>query len=191
VSAVALAGGAAALAVLALWEALAAVEALALAHALTGLAGPLVRVWRDGHEPSAPERRRLALVGAAALLAGGWLVAGPLAGAAAAICAPSALAALLRARRRRRQAELERAAPALARTIADALGAGHAIRGALAEAARGLESPVAAAELRAVAARLAVGAPTEDALERLRLSARSRAYDTLVAAIRRLARVTA
>jgi tight adherence protein B len=183
VSAVAPAAAAAALAVLALWEALAAVEALALVRLVAGAVAPLARGWRDGREPSAPERRRLALVGAAALLAGGWLVAGPLVGAAVATCAPWALRALLRDRARRRRAELERAAPALARAIADALGAGHAVRGALVEAARGVESPVAAAELRAVAAMLAVGAPTEEALERLRLRARCRAYDTLVVAI--------
>lgn len=182
-SAAALAAAGAALAVLALWEALAAVEALALSRAVAALARPFARAWREGREPSVPERRRLALVATAALLAGGWLVAGPLAGVAAAICAPSALAALLRARRRRRRAELERAMPAVARATADALGAGHAIRGALAGAVCGVESPVAAAELRAVAAMLALGAPTEEALERLRLRARSRACDTLVAAI--------
>ena len=177
------AAAAAALAVLALWEALAAVEALALVRLAAGAVAPLARGWREGREPSPPERRRLALVGAAALLAGGWLVAGPFAGAAVATCAPWAIAALLRRRGRRRRAELERAAPALARAIADALGAGHAVRGALAEAARGVESPVAAAELQAVAAMLALGAPTEDALARLRSRARCRAYDTLVVAI--------
>jgi tight adherence protein B len=183
VSAVVPAAAAAALAVLALWEALAAVEALAVSRALAALVVPLVRAWRDGSEPSLPERRRLAFVATAALLAGGWLLAGPLAAAAAAVCAPWALTTLLRRRRRHRRAELERAAPALARAIADALGAGHAVRGALAEAARGVESPVAAAELRAVTAMLELGAPTEHALERLRLRAGCRACDTLVAAI--------
>jgi tight adherence protein B len=178
----ALAFAAAALAVVALWDALAAVEALALTRAAGRVAAPLARLRRDGREPSAGERRRLALVAACVLAVGGWLLAGPLAGLALAAGGPSALGALLRRRRRRRRVELERAAPGVARAIADALGAGHAIPRALAEAAGG-SAGAAASELRAVADVLALGAPLEDALARLCERAACRSYDVLAAAI--------
>lgn len=176
------AGLAAALGVAALWDALAAVEALALTRGLTRMLAPLRRARRDGSEPSAPERRRLALVGTIALLVAGWLVAGPFAAAACAAVGPSAVRLLLRERRRRYRAELERAAPAVARAIADALGAGHAVTGALVEAGRGVEG-AAAAELRVAARGLGMGEPVEEVLARLRARAASRAYDTIVAAI--------
>lgn len=181
-SAAPLAGLAAALAVVALWEALAAAEGAAPARALARLLAPLASAGREGREPSAPERRRLALVGAAALFAAGWLLAGPLAALACGAGGPWIVGALLRQRRRRYRAELERAAPAVARAIADALGAGHAVPGALMEAATGAEG-AAAAELGAAAAALRMGQPTAAVLERLRARADSRAYDTLVAAI--------
>lgn len=181
-SAAPLAGLAAALAVVALWEALAAAEGAAPARTLARLLAPLASARREGREPSAPERRRLALVGAAALFAAGWLLAGPLAALACGAGGPWIVGALLRQRRRRYRAELERAAPAVARAIADALGAGHAVPGALMEAATGAEG-AAAAELGAAAAALRMGQPTAAVLERLRARADSRAYDTLVAAI--------
>ncbi|HYV14689.1 MAG TPA: type II secretion system F family protein [Conexibacter sp.] len=179
-SGAALAFVAAALGVAALWDAL--VVADALAPALVRLAGPLARLRRDGREPSAPERRRLALVAAAALLAAGWLLGGPLAGAVLAAGGPSALAALLRHRRRRRRAELACAMPTIARAIADALGAGHAIPRALAEAGDGTAG-AAGAELRLLAGALALGEPLDAALTRLCERARSRSYDVLAAAI--------
>ncbi len=179
---VALAAVAAASGVLALWETLAAIEALALPRVVVRVVVPLARIGRDGREPAQPERRRLALVSTLVLLSGGWLLAGPLAGAVLAAVGPSALAALLRHRRRRYRAELERAAPAVARAIADALGAGHAVQRALAEAARSIEG-AGAIELRGVARLIALGEPTEAALAHLCVRARSRTYDTLVAAI--------
>jgi tight adherence protein B len=179
-----LAAAAAALGPLALWELLAALEAHALAPALRRLVAPLVRAQREGREPSTPERRRLAVTATGALLAGGWLLAGPLLGVTLAAAGPWALGALLRRRRRRYREELERAAPAVARAIADAIGAGHAVPGALAEAAGGFDpAHPAAIELGALADALALGEPLEDALARLCERARSRAYDTLVAAI--------
>ncbi|ADB52198.1 type II secretion system F family protein [Conexibacter woesei] len=181
-SAAPLAGVAAALAVVALWEVLAAAEGAAPTRMLARLVVPLVRAGREGREPSAPERRRLVLVGAVALLAAGWLLAGPLVGLACGAGGPWAVRALLHQRRRRYRVELERAAPAVARAIADALGAGHAVPGALVEAARGAEG-AAAAELGAAAAALRMGQPTAAVLERLRARADSRPYDTLVAAI--------
>jgi tight adherence protein B len=182
VTAAPLAGAAAAVAVWALWEGLAAVERLAVVRLLGRLTAPLAGVVRGGREPSAPERRRLALVGAAALCAAGWLFAGPLGALACGAGGPSAVGALLRQRRRRYRAELERSAPAVARAIADALGAGHAVGAALTEAGRGVTG-AAANELAGASAALALGEPTERVLVRLRTVAGCRAWDTLVATI--------
>lgn len=181
-SAAPLAGLAAVLGVAALWELLAAVEALAVTRAVGRLLAPLRGGAAAGRAPSAPERRRLAVVGAAVLLAGGWLVLGPVGAIACAAGGPGVVRLLLGRRARRHRAELERAAPLVARAIADALGAGHAVTGALVEAGRGIGG-AAAAELAAVAAALRVGEPVETVLADLRARAGSRAYDTLVAAI--------
>lgn len=181
-SAAPLAALAAALGVLALWDMLEAVEQLARGGAIGRLVAPLVRARRAGVAPSVRERRRLAVVAAVVLLAAGWLIAGPAAGCVAAVGAPWTLRAQLRARRRRWRAELERAAPAVARALADALAAGHAISRALGEAARSVDGP-AAVELDALGRALAVGQPLEQALAALQARARSRAYDTLATAI--------
>jgi tight adherence protein B len=177
-SAAPLAALAAALGLLAGWELLAAVDVSALGRVVE----PLLRARRDGSEPSTPERRRLALLGTVTLLAAGWLLAGPLAGGLAAIGGPAFMRGVVRERRRRHRVELERAAPCVARAIADALRAGHAVRGALAEAGRGLEG-AARAELVEVREMLALGEPTEGALAWLCARAGSRAYDALAAAI--------
>jgi tight adherence protein B len=182
VSAAPLAALAAALGVLALWDALAAAEGLARRGAVGRLLAPLVRARTAGREPERAERRRLVAVATLALLAGGWLVLGPAEGAALAAGGPAALRALVRHRRRRYRGELARAAPAVARAVADALAAGHAISRALAEAARGVDG-AAAVELAALGRALAVGQPLEQALATLQARADSRAYDTLAAAI--------
>ncbi len=182
VSAAPLAAVAATLGVLALWDVLALVEQLARRGSLGGLIAPLARARRTGTAPSVPERRRLAVTATFALLAGGWLLAGPLLGCALAAGGPWGLRTLVRRRRRRYRAELERAAPAVARAVADALAAGHAISRALAEAGRGVDG-AAAVELGALGRALALGEPLEPALARLQAAAASRAYDTLATAI--------
>jgi tight adherence protein B len=183
-SAAPVAGLAAALAALALWEALTAASMLRRARrgGLGELLAPLARARRVGTAPTVPERRRLTVVAALALLAAGWLLAGPLAGLALAAAGPWALRADVRARERRYRAELERAAPAVARAVADALAAGHAISRALAEAAHSVDG-AAAVELRAAGDALALGQPLDAALARLQARAGSRAYDTLATAI--------
>jgi tight adherence protein B len=181
-SAAPLAGAAAALTVLALWEGLAAAEGRLPADPLARLLRPLARASRDGRAPTTPERRRLALVGTVALFAAGWMLGGGLVGLAAGAGGPFAAGLLLRWRRGRFRAELARAAPAVARALADAIGAGHAVGGALVEAARASEG-AAASELTAAAAALAVGEPVDRVLERLRSRAGGHAWDTLVAAI--------
>jgi tight adherence protein B len=181
--AVALAGLAGALAVAGAWEALAAVEQAAPARVIGRWLEPLGALRREGRSPTMPERRRLALVGAGALLAGGWLLAGPVAGAACAAVGPLGVGRLVRARRERWRADVARAAPGAARALADALAGGHAVRGALAVVADGGVPGAGGAELRAAARALALGARTDDVLERLRRRAGAPAWDTIVAAV--------
>jgi tight adherence protein B len=181
--AVVLAGLAGALAVAGAWEALVVVEQAAPARVVGRWLEPLGALRREGRAPTVPERRRLALVGAGALLAGGWLVAGPIVGLACAAGGPLAVGRLVRARHERWRAELARAAPVAARALADALAGGHAVRGALAVVAEGGVPGAAGAELRAAARALALGARTDDVLARLRTRARAPAWDTIVAAI--------
>jgi tight adherence protein B len=181
--AVVLAGLAGALGVAGAWEALAAVEQAALVGAVARWTAPLSAARREGRAPTAPERRRLALVGALALLAGGWMIAGPFAGAACAAAGPAAVGRVVRARRERWLADLARGAPHVARALADALSGGHAVRGALAVAADGGVPGAAGRELAAAGRALALGAGTEAVLERLRRRARDPAWDTIVAAI--------
>lgn len=181
-SAAPLAALAAALGVLTLWDVLAAAEGLARGDTLGGLLAPLVRARRAGTEPSAAERRRLALVAVPVLVAAGWLVAGPALGAALAAGGPWTLRTLVRRRQRRYRTELERAAPAVARAVADALAGGHAISRALAEAARSVDG-AAAVELDVLGRRLAVGQPLDQGLATLQARADSRAYDTLATGI--------
>ena len=177
-----LAGAAGACAVLGGWEALVALERAKVAAAVARILAPLRRARKEGREPTAPERRRLALLASGTLLAGGWILFGPLGGVLLAAAGPPALLGAARARRRRYLAELARGAPLAARALSDALAGGHAIRGAIGQAARGLPG-AAGTELRATAARLELGAATEVALERLRRRAASPAWDTIVAAI--------
>jgi tight adherence protein B len=181
--AIVLAALAGALAVAGAWEALAAVEQAAMARALGRWAAPLRAARSDGRSPTAPERRRLALVGAGALLAGGWLVAGPLIGTLCAAAGPLGVRRLVRARRERWRADLARGAPDAARAVADALSGGHAVRGALGVAAEGGVAGAAGRELSAAARALQLGARTEDVLERLRARAADPVWDTIVAAI--------
>ena len=179
-----LAAAAGALGVLATWEALAAVERARVVSALGDLVAPLVRARQEGREPTAPERRRLRLLAAATLAAGGWLISGPLAGAALAAAGPWLSVTVVRVRRRRYRAELARGAPLVARAIADALAGGHSIRGAIGAAAGGGGIPgPAGAELSAAAAALALGEPTDVVLDRLRRAGGGPPFDTIVAAM--------
>ena len=180
--AVVLAGAAAAVGVAGTWEAVAAVERTRVAAAVARVVEPLERAGREGRAPTIPERRRLWAVAAAALLAAGWLVGGPAFGLLAALAGPATVVAVTRARRRRWREELRRAAPACARTMADALGAGRSIRTAIGDAAAAAEG-AAAHELGTAARALVVGEPTDAVLVRLRERAGSHAWDTLIAAV--------
>jgi len=177
-----LAFGAGAAGVLAAWECLAAVEGTRVAAALGRVLEPVGRAGREGREPTRPERRRLGLLAAAALLAAGGIVGGPALAVAAAVAGPALALALVRARRRRYAGELRRGAPTAARALADALAAGHSVRAAIAAAAPPLPG-APGHELRAAAAALALGDATEPVLERLRRRAACPAWDTIVAGI--------
>jgi tight adherence protein B len=170
--------------VLAAWDCIVIVEEAAPARALGRALAPLRLAGRRGREPTAAERRRLALLGACALLVGGWLVAGPVAGAVAAAAGPALVARVVAARRRRWRRRLADGVPVLARALADALAAGRSIRGGLAEVAQSGAVPgPAGAEVADAAGRLALGAPTEAVLEGLRARAADPAWDTFVAAV--------
>jgi len=182
--AVALAAAAGAIGVLAAWDLIVAVSSGAGAALVGRALAPLRRAGSAGAAPTGAERRRLTALAAAALLAAGWLVGGSFLALLLAAAAPMATGTLIRARRQRWRARLTDQAPLVARAIGDALAGGHSIRGAIAEAAHGGGIPAPAGrELRATAHALALGEPTDAALERLRARARAPVYDTLVAAI--------
>ena len=170
---------------LAAWETLHAVDPAAVAGRARLTMRPMVLAGRTGREPAPPERLRLAVLGALSLFAGGWFIVGPLVGLLAAVLAPWLMAAVARWRRARWQARLADGAAAVARALADALSAGHSIRGAISEAAHaaGIPGP-AGRELRAAdAAQLAVGERTEVVLRELARRAGDPGYDTIVAAV--------
>jgi tight adherence protein B len=152
-----------------------------LGRSLAGLVDVVVRLGREGRDPGAADRRRLLLAGAVVAFAAGALVAGPAAGAGLAAGGPWAVARLLRARREHYRRAVEDGAASMATALADAIGGGHSLRGAIAEAARSLTGP-AGHELRRVAGELALGAPTEEALEAVRARVRSDRIETIVAA---------
>jgi tight adherence protein B len=187
-SSVALAFAAGVLAALAVVDVLGALasaavsRAPALARRAGALAETLVRAGREGREPGAVDRRSLLAAGALVAFAGGTFAAGPFAGLLAAALGPFAVARALQARRERYRQAVAAGAAQIATALADALGAGHSVRGAIGEAAQGVEGPPGA-ELRRAAAELGLGARTEEALEGIRARARSHEIDTLVAAL--------
>ena len=156
-------------------------------RAAAALVDVLVRAGREGRDPAARERRRLLAAGSACAFCLGAVTFGPLVGALAAAAGPSAVARLLAARRRRYRAAVDAGVAEMAVAIADAIGGGRSLRGALSEAAGGGAAGhglggAAGHELRRTAAELAAGAPTEDALEAMRARVRSPRMDVLVAA---------
>jgi tight adherence protein B len=178
-----LAALAATAAVFGAWDALTVVEQARPAAALGRVVAPLRLAGRSGRAPTTAERRRLATLGAATLLAAGWLLVGPLLGVLLAAGGPAAIGQLLAARHRRWRRALADGVPTIARALADALSGGHSLRGALEAVGRsaGIPGP-GGIELAAAAHRLALGAPTETVLTDLRTRADDPAWDTLIAA---------
>ncbi|HEY2601936.1 MAG TPA: type II secretion system F family protein [Thermoleophilaceae bacterium] len=158
----------------------------ALARRAPGLAAALAetiaRVGREGRDPGAAERRRLLGVAGAAAFVAGVVFVGPLGGVVVGVCAPWVAARALRARRERHRQAVAAGAAAIAVALADALGGGHSLRGAVGEAARGGVPGAAGRELRRLAGELALGSPTDEALEAFRVRVGSQQIDTLVAA---------
>ena len=152
-----------------------------LARGAAGLVDVLVRLGREGRDPGALERRRLLLAGASVAFVAGLLLIGPLAGLALAAAGPWMVARVLRARRARYRRAVDAGVGELALAVADALGGGHSLRGALVEAAPGVDG-AAGFELRRAASELVAGAHTEEALEAMRARVRSARLDTVVAA---------
>jgi tight adherence protein B len=150
-------------------------------RAAAALADAVASVGREGRDPGAAERRRLLLAGAGAALVVGWALAGPLPGAALGCGGPWAVARVLRARRERFRRAVDAGVPTLALAVADALAGGHSLRAALTEASRSTTG-AARHELRRVCDELAIGAPTDAALEAMRARVRSPRLDSFVAA---------
>jgi tight adherence protein B len=175
------AAASAVLSVLAAWDLIGAVADSGVPRRLRAAVAPVRRAGRDGTTPSVDEARRLAILSAITLAAGGWLIGGARGGLAVALAGPAAARAALRARRRRWEADLRAGAPVAARALADAVAGGHGVRGALSAAARGGGVPGAAGRsLVAVAAELDAGERTDVALERLRAGP---AFEPVVAAL--------
>lgn len=177
---VALAAAAGGLVALALREAFAASPAAGrwLAEALE----PLRRAGREGYAPSEPERRRLAGLGAGAMLLIGLVVLGPGPAPLLAGAGPAAAAWIVARRRTAYRRAVQRAMPEVATAVADALASGRSARAALAASAASLEGP-AAREMARVRAELALGAPTREALGGLRRRLRSPRVDSFAAAV--------
>jgi tight adherence protein B len=177
-----LAFAAAACATVGTWQAAAAVEGSRAVRVVRRAGGPLRRAARGGAEPSAAERRTLTAVAMAAALVLSTMLAGLLAGVLCCTAAPMAVRTVAGVRRRRDRDELQAGAPAAARALADALGAGHSVRGALMAAAAGVPG-AAGRELRRAAGALRLGEETAAVLEALRRRAAAPAWDTLAAAV--------
>jgi Flp pilus assembly protein TadB len=166
--------------------ALAAREALlaspAAARWLALALEPLRRAGREGYAPSTAERRRLALLGAAAAVLGGWFLAGLALALPLSVAGPALAGWAVSSRRRRYRAAVERSLPEVATAIADSLGAGRSLRASLPAAAASLDGPPAS-ELGRLGAELDLGAATTAAVEDWRQRMRSERVDAFAAAL--------
>lgn len=143
---------------------------------------PLRRAGREGYAPTAAERRRLAAVGAGALLLGGLWLLGPVPAPLLAVAGPGLATAAIARRRARYRRAVERSVPELATALADAISAGRSVRAALASLAGSLEGP-AAVEVARLRAELDLGLSVGEALASLRARLRSGRIDSLAAAL--------
>jgi tight adherence protein B len=144
---------------------------------------PLRRARVEGALPTDRERLQLCLAAAVMGLALGTVLIGLAAGLALAVACSWLASRSLVWHRRRYRRRLDQGSAAAAFALADALAAGHSVRGALTLCGNGLGGPIGK-ELRSVGHELELGAETDRTLERLRLNARSRRVDLIVAAVR-------
>jgi tight adherence protein B len=143
-----------------------------------------VRLARsEGTLPSDSDRLRLQVAAALTGLIIGTYMVGVKAGIFLSFALPWLALRLISWHRGRYRRRLDEGAAAAALALADALAAGHSVRGALGLAGQGLDGPIGV-ELRAVGGELELGGETEHVLERLRARARSRRVDLIVAAVR-------
>ena len=156
-------------------------SAPALVRGAAELINVVVRIGREGRDPGAAQRRRLLLAGAAVAFLVGAAVLGPVPGLALAAGGPWIVSRALRARRERYRRAVDGGAAEMAVAIADALGSGHSLRGALEEASISTHGE-AGHELRRAVAELSAGATTDAALESMRARVRSSRVDSIVAA---------
>jgi tight adherence protein B len=154
----------------------------ALARWVAEAIQPLLRAGREGYLPTEAERRRLGVVGAAALLALALLIAGPGPAPVLALAGPAAAAWALTARRTRYRRGVERGVSEIATAVADALSGGRSVRGALAAAAASLEGPPGV-EMARLRADLDLGSSTSEALAALQRRLRSPRVDSFAAAL--------
>lgn len=171
------AGGLLALAVREAWSA-----SPALAEWLRLALEPLRRAGEEGYAPSTLERRRLAALGTAAAIAGGWFLGGFALALPLAIAAPAGMGWAIAARRRRYRRAVERSLPEVATAIADSLSAGRSLRASLPAAVASLDGPPAI-EMARLAAELDLGGPTVEVVRGWRRRMRSRRVDAFAAAL--------
>jgi tight adherence protein B len=166
--------------------ALAAREAWLASPALAGWVRfalePLRRAGEEGYAPTTPERRRLAVLGIGAAVAGGWFLGGLALALPLAVAAPAAVGWAIGARRRRYRRAVERSLPEVATAVADSLSAGRSLRAAIPAAIASLDGPPAI-EMARLAAELDLGAPTVEAVAGWRGRMRSRSVDAFAAAL--------
>ena len=171
------AGGLLALAAREAWNA-----SPALAEWLRSALEPLRRAGREGYAPSTLERRRLAALGTAAAIAGGWFLGGVALALPLAVAAPAAMGWAITARRRRYRRAVERSLPEVATAIADSLSAGRSLRASLPAAVASLDGPPAI-EMARLAAELDLGGPTVEVVQGWRRRMRSQRVDAFAAAL--------
>lgn len=143
---------------------------------------PLRRAGREGYTPSALERRRLAALGAAAAVLGGWFFVGASLTLPLAIAGPGLATWAVSRRRARYRSAVERALPDVAMAVADSLTAGRSLRASLPAAADSLDGPPAV-ELTRLGAELDLGTPTEETIDGWRRRMRSPRVDAFAAAL--------
>lgn len=143
---------------------------------------PLARAGREGYSPSTPERRRIAAIGTAVAVGGGWFIGGISLALPLAIAAPALAAGMIASRRRRYRRAVERSLPDVALAVADSLSAGRSLRASLPAAVSSLHGPVVV-ELARLGAELELGAPTDAAIGTWRRQMRSARVDALAAAL--------
>ena len=143
---------------------------------------PLRRAGEEGYAPSPLERRRLALLGTGAAIAGGWFLGGMMLALPLAVAGPAAVGWAIGSRRRRYRRAVERSLPEVATAIADSLSAGRSLRASIAGAVTSLDGPPAR-ELARLAGELELGAATGEALEGWRRRMRSERVDAFSAAL--------